>query len=313
MGSVLPELQKGSKLDLEKVNPKQHFTEPPPRFNEASLVKTLEELGIGRPSTYAPTIATVQDRGYVRKEEKTLIPTELGKTVNKLLVEHFKDIVDVSFTANLENKLDEIAEEHLQWQGVIREFYEPFEATLKKATNEMEKVQVLIDNEMCPDCGKPMALKTSRWGSQFLGCTGYPECKSTKPLTKDQKPVPDDKPSDEICETCQGPMVIRYGRYGEYLACITETCKARRPIVIKTGVNCPECKKGELVQKKSFRGKIFFGCNTYPACSFAVWNKPTGEACPDCGSLLVEKVLKKGTFHSCSKKECKFVKELETA
>lgn len=311
-GAVIPDLKKGDKLNLVKVNPKQHFTEPPPRFTEASLVKTLEELGIGRPSTYAPTIATVQDRGYVRKEEKALAPTELGKVVNKLLVEHFKDIVDVNFTAMLENKLDEIADENLRWQGVVREFYEPFEATLKKASQEMEKVHVLIDNEMCGECGKPMALKTSRWGSQFLGCTGYPECKTTRPLTKDQKPVPEDRPSEEICEACQGPMVIRYGRYGDYLACVKEECKAKRPIVIKTGVQCPQCEKGEIVQRKSFRGKIFFGCNTYPACNFAVWNKPTGEKCPECSSLLVEKVLKKGTFHACSSKECKFVRELES-
>jgi DNA topoisomerase-1 len=303
---------KGSKLSLEKVNPKQHFTEPPPRFTEASLVKVLEEQGIGRPSTYAPTISTVIDRGYVRKDEerKNLAPTELGRTVNRLLVEHFKDIVDVHFTANMEAKLDEIAEEHLPWQGVVREFYEPFEATLNKASKEMDKVHVLIDNEMCPDCGKPMALKTSRWGSQFLGCTGYPECKSTKPLTKDQKPVPDDKPSDEICEKCEGPMVIRYGRYGEYLACVNDDCKAKRPIIIKTGVKCPQCNEGDIVQRKSHRGKIFFGCNAYPKCNFAVWNKPTGEKCPDCQSLLVEKVLKKGTFHACSSKECKHVTQV---
>jgi DNA topoisomerase-1 len=295
------------------VNPKQHFTEPSPRYNEASLVKAMEELGIGRPSTYAPTIATIQDRGYVIKEEKNLRPTELGKTVNQLLVKHFNDIVDVNFTAHLETKLDEIAEDQLSWQGVVRAFYDPFEATLKKASNEMEKVQVLIDNEMCPDCGKPMALKTSRWGSQFLGCTGYPECKSTKPLTKDQKPVPEDKPSDEICTVCQGPMVIRYGRYGEYLACINADCKAKRPIVIRTGVSCPQCGQGEIVQRKSHRGKIFFGCNAYPNCNFAVWQKPTGEKCPDCSSLLVEKVLKKGTFHTCSSKTCKYSKQIEEA
>jgi DNA topoisomerase-1 len=176
----------------------------------------------------------------------------------------------------------------------------------------MEKVQVLIDNEMCNDCGKPMALKTSRWGSQFLGCTGYPECKSTRPLTKDQKPAPEDRPSNEVCEACQGPMVIRYGPYGDYLACTNADCKAKRPIIIKTGVQCPECKKGEFVQKKSRYGKIFFACNTYPDCKFALWNKPTGETCPDCSSLLVEKVLKKGTFHACSSKECKFVRQLET-
>lgn len=313
-GAVLPELEKGAKMTLVEVHPKQHFTEPPPRFNEASLVKTLEELGIGRPSTYAPTIGTVQDRGYVIKEDKALKPTALGRAVNKLLVEHFKDIVDVNFTANLETKLDEIADEHLPWRGVIRDFYEPFEATLKKASDEMEKVQVLIDGENCPDCGKPMAIKTSRWGSQFLGCTGYPECKKTKPLTKDQKPVPDDKPTDEKCEKCGGGMVIKYGRFGEYLKCQAEDCGNNQPIVVKTGIKCPKCGKGEVVQKKSKRGKVFFGCNQYPKCDQAFWNKPIEEKCPDCGQLLTEKVLKKGTVHACADtKGCGFKRDAEPA
>jgi DNA topoisomerase-1 len=312
-GGPLPELTKGSKLNLEKINPKQHFTEPPPRYSEASLVKALEELGIGRPSTYAPTIATIIDRGYVHKEERSMSPTPLGRTVNKLLVEHFQDIVDVHFTAHLENELDEIAENHKEWTGVVDNFYQPFSATLKKATQEMEKVQVIIDNEVCDDCGKPMSLKTSRWGSQFLGCTGYPECKSTRPLTKDQKAAPPDRPSDETCEACQGPMVIRYGRFGDYLACTTETCKAKRPLVIKTGVTCPDCGNGDILQRKSHRGKIFFGCSAYPACKFALWNKPTGAKCPDCSALLVEKVLKKGTFHQCSSKDCKYTVSVESA
>ncbi|MEB3288189.1 MAG: type I DNA topoisomerase [Vampirovibrionales bacterium] len=309
---AIPELNKGDKLSHKAVHPKQHFTEPPPRFNEASLVKTLEELGIGRPSTYAPTIATVQDRGYVFKEEKVLKPTELGKAVNKLLVEHFNSIVDVNFTANLENRLDEIAEDSISWRGVIRDFYEPFDATLKKATNEMEKVVILIDGEMCPDCGKPMSLKTSRWGSQFLGCTGYPECKKTKPLSKDQKPLPDDKPTDEQCEKCQSPMILKYGRFGEYLKCSSEDCGATQALVVKTGVACPKCGEGEVVQKKSRRGKIFYGCNRYPKCDQAFWNKPLAEKCPQCNnSLLVEKALKKGTFHACPEKDCGYIKEVE--
>jgi DNA topoisomerase-1 len=310
---VIPDLKKGDALTKIQVNPKQHFTEPPPRYNEASLVKVMEELGIGRPSTYAPTIATIQDRGYVRKEDKALHPTELGMVVNRLLVEHFKDIVDTNFTAHLESKLDSIADENLKWQGVVREFYEPFEATLKKASNEMEKVLVLIENENCSDCGKPMALKTSRFGSHFLGCTGYPECKGTRPLSKDQKPAPEDRPTEEKCEACKGDMVIRYGPYGDYLACLDQECKAKRPLIIKTNVNCDECDTGEYVQKKSRYGKIFFACNQYPNCKSALWNKPTGTRCPECNSLLVEKVLKKGTFHACSKKECKFIETISLA
>jgi DNA topoisomerase I len=322
VGKLLATLEKGMVLTLLKLDPRQHFTEPPPRFNEASLVKTLEELGIGRPSTYAATITTVQDRGYVIKPDKALIPTEVGKVVNKLLVEHFPDILDVQFTANMEGKLDDIAEDTLQWRTVLKDFYEPFEATLTKASKEMGKVNVLVEGENCPDCGKPMAIKNSRWGSQFLACTGYPECKKTKPLGKDQQPVPDDKPCDEVCHLCNGSMVIRTGRFGEYFACAntvpnpasdTDLCKGRRAIVIKTGVMCPACDEGDIVQKKSFRGKIFFGCHTYPKCSFSLWNKPTGNKCPDCDSLLVEKILKKGTFHACSSKECKYVREVELA
>ena len=310
--SALLDVVKGDKLVASKVEPKQHFTEPPPRFNEASLVKTLEELGIGRPSTYAPTIATVQDRGYVFMENKALKPTPLGKAVNDVLVKHFQDIVDVGFTAGMENKLDEIEDNNLPWRGVIRDFYEPFEATLKKAGDEMEKVVILLEGESCPDCEKPMSLKTSRWGSQFMGCTGYPECKYTRPLSKDQKALPEDQPSDEKCEKCGGDMLMKHGRFGEYLKCQSEGCGATKSFEQKTGIVCPKCGEGEVVAKKSRRGKIFYGCNRYPDCDQAFWNKPVADKCPDCGHLLTEKVLKKGTFHACSEKGCGFSREVET-
>jgi DNA topoisomerase-1 len=311
VASALLDVQKGDKLVSTKVEPKQHFTEPPPRFNEASLVKTLEELGIGRPSTYAPTIATVQDRGYAYMESKALRPTPLGKAVNMVLVKHFHDIVDVGFTAAMENKLDDIESDSLPWQGVIREFYEPFEATLKQATDEMEKVVILLEGENCPDCTKPMSLKTSRWGSQFMGCTGYPECKYTRPLSKDQKALPEDQPSDEKCEKCGGDMLLKHGRFGEYLKCQAEDCGVSKSFEQKTGVTCPKCGQGEVVAKKSRRGKIFYGCNRYPDCDQAFWNKPVNEKCPDCGAMLTEKVLKKGTFHACSEKGCGFSREVE--
>ncbi len=312
VASALLDVAKGDTVSLAKVEPKQHFTEPPPRFNEASLVKTLEELGIGRPSTYAPTIATVQDRGYVFMENKALKPTPLGKAVNQVLVKHFQDIVDVNFTAALETRLDDIEEDTTPWQGVIRDFYGPFEATLKKATDEMEKVVILLEGESCPDCEKPMSLKTSRWGSQFMGCTGYPECKYTRPLSKDQKALPEDQPSDEKCEKCGGDMIMKHGRFGQYLKCQAEGCGAAKSFEEKTGVTCPKCNQGEVVAKKSRRGKIFYGCNRYPDCDQAFWNKPLAEKCPDCGSLLTEKVLKKGTFHACPEKGCGFSKEVET-
>lgn len=311
VASALLDVQKGDKLTAAKVEPKQHFTEPPPRFNEASLVKTLEELGIGRPSTYAPTIATVQDRGYVFMENKALKPTPLGKAVNQVLVKHFQDIVDVHFTATMETRLDDIEEDTIEWQGVIRDFYEPFEATLKKAADEMEKVVILLEGENCPDCGKPMSLKTSRWGSQFMGCTGYPECKYTRPLSKDQKALPEDQPSDEKCEKCGGDMVMKHGRFGEYLKCQAEGCGASKSFEQKTGITCPKCNQGEVVAKKSRRGKIFYGCNRYPDCDQAFWNKPIADKCPDCQSLLTEKVLKKGTFHACPEKGCGYSKQVE--
>lgn len=310
--SALLDVTKGDKLVVSKIDPKQHFTEPPPRFNEASLVKTLEELGIGRPSTYAPTIGTVQDRGYVFMENKALKPTPLGKAVNDVLVKHFQDIVDVNFTAAMEDKLDGIEVDNIPWRGVIRGFYEPFEATLKKAADEMEKVVIILEGETCSDCGKPMSLKTSRWGSQFMGCTGYPECKATRPLSKDQKALPEDKPSDEKCEKCGGEMMMKHGRFGEYLKCQNEECGATKSFEQKTGVTCPKCGEGEVVAKKSRRGKMFYGCNRYPDCDQAFWNKPVAEKCPECGHLLTEKVLKKGTFHACSEKGCGYSREVET-
>jgi DNA topoisomerase-1 len=311
VASALLDVQKGDTLVSAKIEPKQHFTEPPPRFNEASLVKTLEELGIGRPSTYAPTIATVQDRGYVFMENKALKPTPLGRAVNTVLVKHFHDIVDVGFTAAMENRLDDIEHDALAWQGVVRDFYEPFEATLKQASEEMEKVVILLEGETCPDCEKPMSLKTSRWGSQFMGCTGYPECKFTRPLSKDQKALPEDQPSDEKCEKCGGDMLMKHGRFGEYLKCQGEGCGATKSFEQKTGVTCPKCNQGEVVAKKSRRGKIFYGCNRYPDCDQAFWNKPVDEKCPDCGAILTEKVLKKGTFRACPEKGCGFSREVE--
>lgn len=309
---AIPELNKDDILKLKKIDPKQHFTQPPPRYSEATLVKTLEEIGVGRPSTYAPTIATIQDRGYVIKEEKSLVPTILGKTVNELLIKHFPEIVDSGFTANMETNLDDIAENSVEWKKILGDFYHPFAEVLKKAKKEMEKVEILTEHN-CSECGKPMALKTSRFGSQFLGCSGYPECKTTMPLAKDQKPLPEDRPSDELCEKCNSAMLIKRGPYGDYLSCTNEECKHRKKFIKKTGVKCPkEGCDGDLIERKSRYGKIFYGCDKYPGCDFALWNEPAGEKCPECGSMLVKKYLKKGNKIACSKKECAFEKAMES-
>ena len=310
----LPEVAKGDELKNKDLDPKQHFTQPPPRFTEASLVKTLEELGIGRPSTYVATVATIVDRKYVERVNKTLIPTKLGRAVNEMLVAHFGNIVDVGFTAEMESKLDQIEDDKVDWHLMLKDFYKPFGETLKKAEESMDKIVILSD-QFCPVCALQMAVKSSRFG-QFLGCTGYPECKTTIKLTKDGLPVPPDRPSEEACRTCKGPMLIRYGRYGDYLTCASETCTEQRPIVKSTGVICPapEC-GGEIVEKKSRRGKMFYGCSHYSLnkCTMAYWYPPLlsggpdgSTACPKCKSLLLYKVLKRGDQVSCSNKECDF-------
>ena len=308
---AIPDLNKDDVLKLKKIDPKQHFTQPPPRYSEATLVKALEELGVGRPSTYAPTISTIQDRGYVIKEEKALVPTVLGRAVNGLLVKHFPEIVDSQFTANMETNLDDIAENHAQWKKILGNFYEPFAEVLKKAKKEMEKIEILTEH-VCTECGKQMALKTT-FGSQFLGCSGYPECKNTMPLAKDQKPLPEDRPSDELCEKCNSSMLIKRGPYGDYLSCTNEECKHRKKFIKKTGVKCPQAEcEGELIEKKSRYGKVFYGCDKYPACTFALWNEPAGETCPECKSMLIKKYLKRGNKIACSNKECSFERPMES-
>jgi DNA topoisomerase I len=310
----LPDLSKQDVLKLKGLEPRQHFTQPAPRFTEASLVKTLEDLGIGRPSTYVATVATIIDRKYVERNAKMLVPTKLGRAVNEMLVEHFGNIVDVGFTAEMESQLDQIEEADLDWHGMLKEFYKPFGETLKKAEASMSKIVILSD-QFCETCGLQMAVKSSRYG-QFLGCTNYPECKYTVKLTKDGQPVPEDRPSEEKCRTCGGPMLIRYGRYGDYLTCASEDCKEQRPIVKSTGVTCPrEGCGGEIVEKKSKRGKLFYGCSHYGLnkCTMAYWYPPLlsggpdgGTACPKCKSLLLYKILKRGDQIACSNKECDF-------
>ena len=307
--SKIPDLKEGDNLKLKEVLPKQHFTSPPPRFTEASLVKALEEHGIGRPSTYAPIISKIQQKNYVEKIEKALAPTTLGMTLCKQLVDHFKDIMNYEFTARMETKLDEIAENKLKWNEVIRDFYTPFVETVASAKQNMEKVVVESDT-VCPNCGSKMVVRTSRFGSQFLGCSKYPECKTILPLNKDGSLAPQPKETDEKCEKCGASMIQKTGPYGPYLECSNEECKHRKRIIKTTGVPCPKCGKGEVVFKKSKRGKIFFGCSCYPDCDFVSWNEPVNEKCPECGNILVKKITKKEQKLICSNKECTFSKEI---
>lgn len=248
----LPHLEVGEHLRLESVKPEQHFTQPPPRYTDASLVKALEENGVGRPSTYAPTLATIQERGYVERSGKHLRPTELGKLVTDLLAEHFPDIIDVSFTAEMEEKLDEIANEGAPWVGVLAAFYGPFEETLRQADARMPTVSIAPEpaGEVCDQCGSPMLIKHGKFG-KFIACSNYPACRNTKSF------------------------------------------------VVKVGVRCPACQEGELVEKRTRRGRLFYSCSRYPLCEFAVWQRPLPTPCPTCGGLLIESGRDEARCHHC--------------
>ena len=299
---ILPKVEEKENLDLIKVITEQHFTQPPARYTEASLVKKLEEEGIGRPSTYAPTLSTIQDRGYVEKIERKFHPKDIGELVNKLLVEHFPKIVDLKFTANMEKDFDEIAAGKIKWVPIIKDFYKPFKENLIQKEKEVNKKDLTEEttNEKCEKCGSPMIIKMGRFG-KFMACNNYPDCKNTKQINEKGE-VEEPETTDEVCEKCGKPMVFKRGRYGKFLGCSGyPDCKNIKAIVKSTGVHCPECDKGEIVEKKSKKGKVFFACNQYPSCKYAMWNKPTGEKCSICGGLMS---FGKGKTSVCGNKEC---------
>ncbi|MDR6722334.1 DNA topoisomerase-1 [Paenibacillus amylolyticus] len=250
---LLPPLKKGDVLEKQEIEPKQHFTQPPPRYTEARLVKTLEELGIGRPSTYAPTLETIQKRGYVAIEEKKFMPTELGELVIEQMEEFFPEILNVEFTANMEGDLDHVEEGSEDWVKVLAEFYESFEKRLEFAEEEMKEIEIEdeVSDEICEKCGKHLVYKLGRFG-KFLACSGFPECRNTKPIIKD------------------------------------------------IGVTCPKCKEGHVVERRSKKGRVFYGCDKYPECDFVSWDKPSAKPCPSCSSLMIEKRNKQGTRLQCT-------------
>lgn len=259
---LLPPLKPGVKVTKQQIEPKQHFTQPPPRYTEARLVKALEELGIGRPSTYAPTLETIQKRGYVAIEDKKFFPTELGELVIQQMIEFFPEILDVEFTAHMEEGLDHIEEGKEDWVHVLSEFYESFEKRLEVAEEEMEKIEIQdeVSDEICEKCGRHFVYKMGRFG-KFLACSGFPECRNTKPIVKD------------------------------------------------IGVTCPNCKQGKIIERRSKKGRIFYGCDRYPDCDFVSWDKPVQQLCPNCGSMMVEKRNKSGVFTQCV--QCDFKEEVK--
>lgn len=298
----LPPLKKGDIVKNTKVNGEQHFTAPPPRYTEASLIKTLEEKGIGRPSTYAPILDTIQKRRYVTKENKQFVPTEVGFKVTELLKKYFEGIINVDFTANLENWLDKIAEGKATYKKVMTDFYKVFEAELASANVEAEKDKKEnqeVSDVTCEKCGAKMIVKMGRYG-KYLACPNYPNCKNIKPYSLAEGP---EEVSDVKCDACGTLMVYRTGPYGRYLKC--PSCGANKAIVIDTGIVCPKCHEGHMVQRRSHRGRIFYGCSRYPKCDMALWNEPINQFCETCGAIMTKKTYKTGKeVISCSNPDC---------
>ena len=300
--TTLPPLRKGESVMNTKMEGEQHFTTPPPRYTEASLIKTLEEKGIGRPSTYAPILDTIQKRNYVEKEGKQFVPTDLGFKVTNLLKQYFAGIINVDFTAELETWLDKIAEGKATYENAIREFWNVFEKELNEANVKAAKAKEdnqEVSDVLCEKCGAPMIVKMSRYG-KYLACPNFPECKNTKPYGKgDGK----EEVSDIPCDECGEKMVYRQGPYGRYLKC--PGCGANKAIVVDTGIVCPKCHEGHLVRRRSRRGRYFYGCNQYPRCDMALWDEPVDQFCDTCGAIMVKKTYKnKGEKILCSNPEC---------
>jgi DNA topoisomerase I len=357
----LPLVAQGEELRFKTITPEQHFTEPPPRYNEATLVKELEADGVGRPSTYASILSTIQEREYVKKDGGKFVPTELGMVVTDLLLENFQNIFDVRYTARMEEELDEIEEGKMDWREAMSEFYQRFQKELDHAERHMTDIKRMEEptGENCEKCGKPMVIKWGRFGKfiacsgypecsntreiapdpssaeglseqdaqeycencgremvlkkgrfgQFYACSGYPDCKTTKQIGGQQKKS--DVPLEEKCPQCGNNLVVKHGRFGEFTACSTyPKCKFVKQKTI--GVPCPNCSEGEVVERRSKRGKTFYGCSRYPDCDFVAWGKPIAEKCPECGSsYLIEKWLKAGPVAQCPNGECKYKKPLD--
>jgi DNA topoisomerase-1 len=311
---LLPALNVGDAVKIKQADAKQHFTEPKPRFSEASLVKELESHGIGRPSTYASILNVLRERDYVEMERKRFVPTDVGDWVSKFLTSMFDDVINTSFTADIEGKLDAVARGEAGWKPLLREFWGPFKTDVDKAAVADRPAEP--SDEVCPECGKPMAIKLGRYG-KFLACTGYPGCKVAKPINGNKDGEPSElELSDQICDKCGEPMAIKSGRYGKFLGCSAyPKCKNIQSLEkpVDTGVACPECGKGTFLEKKSRRGKVFYSCSQYPKCKKALWNKPVEKPCPECGAPFVtEKTTKRnGTEHVCASESCSWKEQIE--
>jgi DNA topoisomerase-1 len=306
--TMLPPLEKGDSCTLKAIRADQHFTEPPPRYSEASLVKSLEEHGIGRPSTYATIISTLQAREYVTLEKKRFYPTDVGRVVIEFLTDNFTSYVDYDFTAGLEDELDAVARGEKEWIPLMNEFWKPFNQLLGK---EYSRPYPKPIEEKCPDCGKPLQMSLGR-GGFFIGCSGYPDCKYTRNVDESRESAAPEVVEGRSCPKCESDLIIRTGRYGKFIGCSSyPACKYIEPLEKPedTGVQCPECKKGNILKRKSRRGKVFFSCERYPDCKYAIWNQPLAQPCPKCHWPItsIKTTKRSGTQRVCPQQDCKFV------
>lgn len=313
---LLPPMKEGDTVVLTDIREEQHFTEPPPRYSEASLVKALEECGIGRPSTYATIISTLQQRGYVTLEQKRFKPTDVGRIVNRFLTQHFNQYVDYDFTARLEDELDAISRGEKLWIPVLQEFWQPFNErvhTIEGSVNRKDVTHEEMD-ETCPKCTKQLSIRLGKRG-RFIGCTGYPECDYTRNVEEAAVVEEPEVIEGRDCPECRSPLLIKKGRYGKFIGCSHyPACKHMEPLEkpIDTAVQCPQCNQGSLLQRKSRYGKLFYSCSTYPKCNYAVWNEPLQQPCPKCEWPIVtlKTTKRKGTQKVCPQKECGFAETI---
>jgi len=315
--SFLPDLTEGRVVPLNDILTGQHFTEPPPRYGEASLVKSLEEHGIGRPSTYSAIISTLQNREYVTLETKRFYPTDVGRIVNKFLTEHFTKYVDYDFTANLEDDLDAVSRGEKEWVPLMHDFWQPFTSLIQEKETSVQRKDVTQEaiDELCPECGKPLSIRLGRNG-RFIGCTNYPECSYTRNLNDDAESNEPEVVENRACPLCAEPLVFKAGKYGKFIGCSAyPKCRHIEPIEkpTDTGVECPQCKKGNILKRKSRNGKIFYSCVNYPKCDYALWNAPVKESCPECQwpILTVKETKRRGVEKVCPQKDCKYATPYE--
>jgi DNA topoisomerase-1 len=309
---ILPPMQEGDWVDLLDLHCDQHFTEPPPRYTEATLIKTLEEYGIGRPSTYAAILSTLLQREYAVLEKGRFKPTDVGRVVNRFLTQHFTSYVDYDFTARMEDGLDEVAGGEKDWIPLLREFWVPFKQLVASKEESVSRREVTHEtlNEGCPKCGKPLSIRLGRRG-RFIGCTGYPECDYTRNLEEDSAAAQAEVVQGRLCPDCGAPLHVKRGRYGKFIGCSRyPQCKHIESLhkPSDTGVTCPQCRQGTLLQRKSRYGKVFYSCSTYPKCHYAVWDEPVAEPCPKCRwpVLTLKTSKRRGTEKVCPRKECDF-------